>query len=107
MQNNTIQCILKLYYNVVLYNRTQYKSCLTAEKLGCNTITTLITELLTEEESQKKSARYGEAGRGLEDGHKNVKISAKKTVEISRKRLWRYQPKKSVAAGVNNGAIED
>ena len=76
---------MKLYYNVVLYNRTQYKSCLTAEKLGCNTITTLITELLTEEESQKKSARYGEAGRGLEDGHKNVKISAKK--------LWRSAEK--------------
>ena len=97
MQNNTIQCILKLYYNVVLYNRTQYKSCLTAEKLGCNTITTLITELLTEEESQKKSARYGEAGRGLEDGHKNVKV-------LANQKLWRYQPKEDVAAHINKGA---
>ena len=87
MQNNTIQCILKLYYNVVLYNRTQYKSCLTAEKLGCNTITTLITELLTEEESQKKSARYGEAGRGLEDGQKCKDIN-----------------QNNVAAHINKGA---
>ena len=87
MQNNTIQCILKLYYNVVLYNRTQYKSFLTAEKLGCNTITTLITELLTEEKSQKKSARYGEAGRGLEDGQKCKDIN-----------------QNNVAAHINKGA---
>ena len=42
MQNNTIECVLKVHHNVILYNRTQYKSCLTAEKVGSSTITILI-----------------------------------------------------------------
>ena len=58
-----------------------------AEKVGCNTITALITELLTEEKSQKKSARYGEAGRGLEDGQKCKDIN-----------------QNNVAAHINKGA---
>ena len=76
-----------MHHNVILYNTTRYISCLAAEKVGCNTITTLITELLTEEESQKKSARYGEAGRGLEDGQKCKDIN-----------------QNNVAAHINKGA---
>ena len=82
-----------MYFEIVLQcsiiqqNTIQILPHCTAEKLGCNTITTLITELLTEEESQKKSARYGEAGRGLEDGQKCKDIN-----------------QNNVAAHINKGA---